>query len=486
MKMLKSFKTTITMVMLLTAGLVSACEKETAKDATEEGGKQVDLALHGLNIINVADGTILKDHSIMIDDGKIVGIVSATKRDGILAKNHQAHSGAYAIPALWDMHVHFRGGPELVKSNEGFLKQFVGFGITGVRDAGGDMPMEVLKWRSEIIAGTRVGPEIYTSLQKLDGLKAGWPGSIPLETEADIEPALDKLVGDGADFIKVYTSTLDNNLFLPTVRATEARGLQVGGHVPFAIPMRDVVDAGYDHIEHAMYLHKAASPRDKELSDAAFADRAAGRGMFEKLINSFDKDHAMAEFAYMAAQGTAVTPTLYVDHLLRYLDTNDHTDDLWLGEIPADIADTYKGRVAGAMRRDAARIAADHARIAETMSLVPMAAEAGMTILTGSDTGAFNSYVYPGDSLHQEMRIMVEAGLTPLKALQGATITGAKFMGLDDVRGTIEVGKIADILILSHNPLDDINNTRTFKALIDGGTSYNAGALARLRNMVEQ
>lgn len=444
-----------------------------------------DLALHGVNIVNVGDGTIMENQSIVIKDGKIINILSSDDSEKVLSKEHQGHVGVYVIPALWDMHVHFRGGLELVKSNEGFLNQFVGFGITGVRDAGGDMPAEVLKWRSEIADGKRIGPKIYTSLQKLDGPKATWAGSIPLSSEADIEPALDKLVGDGADFIKVYTSTLDNSLFLPTVRATAARGIQVGGHVPFAIPLRDVVDAGYDHIEHAMYLHKAGSPLDKELSNAAMADPAAGRGMFGKLIESFDKDHALTEFKYMASKGTAITPTLYVDHLLRYLDTDDHKADAWLAEIPMDIQDTYKGRVAGAERRDEARIAADHARITETMSLVPLAAEAGMTILTGSDTGAYNSYVYPGDSLHQEMRILVESGLSPLKAIQGATITGAKFMGIDADYGSIAVGKAADILLLSGNPLEDINNTRAFKGLVQNGKFTDASTMASLRKITQ-
>ena len=441
---------------------------------------KADYAMTGVTIIDVRDGSLHPNQTIFVDDGVITTIEPTSDTPSHDAKTFIDHTGKFAIPALWDMHVHFRG-EGLERENELFLSHFTGFGITGVRDAAGDLPEAVTKWRDEVNAGSRKGPRIFTSLQKLDGPNAAWPGSIALETPEDIVPARNTLKAGNPDFIKVYDSRLNHELYLLTLKAIENNGFKSAAHMPFAVAFRDAVNAGLDSIEHALYLHKAASPEDGDAA-AALVRGERGNGVVGRLLGSYDETYFKETLNLMKNKGMAVTATLYVDHLLRFFDENDHATDARLSIIPEGIIKTYEGRITRAKARSAERIEADHTRMNATLSLMPMVAESGVMILAGSDTGAFNSYVYPGDSLHQEMQLMVEAGVPALTALQAATVNGAKWLGQSGKHGTLEVGKVADILILSANPLVDINNTRAIEGMLQGGFYYTGEGLEALRN----
>lgn len=450
--------------------------------------QEVDLAIVDVATIDVATGAVTPDRAILVDDGRIVGIRAADDLDGVVASRSLSYPGAFAIPGLMDMHIHLRGGDALEAENEALLAQYLGHGITVVRDAAGDLPEAVARWREEIAAGERVGPTIFTALRKIDGADATWAGSIPVEAEGDIAPALDRLTGDGADFIKIYDSRLDPGLYLATLRAAGARGLRTAAHLPFAVAFDDMLDAGLSSLEHAMYLHKAASPLDGEISAAILEARQGGErsgigDVFGRLIASEDEAHARAMFRRMAETGTALTPTLYIDRLLRFLDVEPHDDDPGLAEVPPGIRASYARRVEAAMRRSPEAAIRDHARMAATIRLTGMAAEEGVVILAGSDSGASNSHVYAGDSLHRELALLVEAGLSPLAALRAATLDGARWLGADDRFGTLEPGKAADILILAGNPLDDIANTRTALALVRAGVVHDRDRLAALRTL---
>lgn len=450
-----------------------------------EGGdnpeaQAIDLALTNVDVIDVTNGGIAEDSTILIDDGSIVAIMPSGSSELYTAAQTIDQTGKFAVPGLWDMHVHLRGGEGLAAENAVFLSHFQGFGITAVRDAAGDLPEDVANWKRQIETGAMTGPRIFTSLRKIDGPSPTWEGSIAVDQLADIEPVLDQLAAAGPDFIKVYTSTLKPELYIPLLQAIEARGLQSAAHLPFAVPFRDAVRAGLDSVEHALYLHKAASVEDEAISAELLAGTAAGN-IFGRLLDSYDENHFRETLAIMKEQGTALTPTLYVDHLLRFLDQNDYSQDERLALMSPAFLATYQRRIDAAARRTADRIAADHQRMTTTLSLMPAVSQAGVTILAGSDTGAYNSYVYPGDSLHHEMRLLQEAGLSPLAVLQAATISAARFMEKDDMFGSIAAGKAADILLLDENPLDNINHTRAIHGLVRGGTYFDTTMLSRLR-----
>lgn len=450
-----------------------------------------DLAIVGVNLLDVETGEIRPDRVILVEDGRIKAIQQREAGTTPEAKRRVEHEGAFALPGLWDMHVHFRGGEALREENEAFLDRYLGYGITGVRDAGGDLADAVARWRSEIATGGRRGPVIFTPLLKLDGKGGRWPGSIAVESPRDIAMALEGLEAGGADYIKIYDSTIDPGLYLETLRRAEARDLLTSAHLPFSVPFAEAIDAGLDSIEHALYLHKAASPRDQEISmqirqARESGDRSGLGNPFERLMDTEDLEHARTVISQMAEAGMALTPTLYIDRLLRFLDEDPHTQDPELAHIPQAIRETYRGRIESAAARTAEQIASDHERVARTMALAELAHDAGVRILAGSDAGAYNSYVYPGDSLHRELALLVKAGLTPLEALQAATINGAAFLGVDDEYGTLSVGKAADILILKADPTADIANTRAVAGLVRAGRYLSGTRLEALKTRMPE
>ena len=157
--------------LLAAVAIVVAC-------STEHAPPPASLALTGVSVIDVVTGTVTRDQTILVDGAVIRSVTFAADAAAGIGPGTVVvdHSGRYAIPGLWDMHVHFRTGPtpewpraQLVAENRALLPQLVGFGITGVRDAGGDLPEEVLAWRAEIAKGTLVGPRIFTALRKIDG-----------------------------------------------------------------------------------------------------------------------------------------------------------------------------------------------------------------------------------------------------------------------------------------------------------------------------
>jgi len=448
-----------------------------------------DLAIVGVNVIDVETGEITPDRIILVDDGRIAAIKARDSEREVEAERRVVHDGAFALPGLWDMHVHFRGGEGLLDENEVLLTRYLGYGITGVRDAGGDLADIVARWRTQISAGERRGPAIFTPLLKLDGKGGRWPGTIPIERREDIDMALDRLETGKADYIKIYDSAIAPGLYLETLRRAEARNLTTSAHLPFSVPFSDAIAAGLDSLEHALYLHKAASPLDSEISAQIrqaqkTGDRSALGNPFERLLASEDLNHARRMFTRMAEEGTALTPTLYIDRLLRFLDENPHTQDPELDDIPPAIQETYSRRVESAAARTPEQIAFDHQRVTRTMALAALAHDAGVRILAGSDAGAYNSYVYPGDSLHRELALLVEAGLTPLQALQAATINGATFLGVEQDYGTLHPDKAADILLLKADPIADIANTRSIAGLVRAGRYFSEDHLAALRTLV--
>lgn len=440
----------------------------------------VDLAINNVNVIDVLTGEVTHNQTILIKGDKIANIIDSSDFDVVSARTTMDQSGGYAIPGLWDMHIHLRG-QGLASENREMLNHYLGYGITAVRDAAGDLPEDVIKWRRDINSGHMVGPKIFTSLQKLDGVDASWAGSIPVTTLDEIGPAIEELIPSDPDFYKIYTSRLDSKLFLPMVRAIREKGYKVTAHLPLDIAFDDAIEAGLSGIEHAMYLHKAASINDNALSKAL--REGAGRRGFTPFIETFDRDHALKTFRKMAKSGMAITPTLYVDYLLSFLDENDHKGDVELLNIPLNFQQTYEGRVNRAAQKTAENWESDHARMKETMSLTPLLEEAGVLVLAGSDSGAFNSYTYPGDSLHQELRLLVESGMSTLGALQAATINGAKWLEVESQFGSLEVGKAADILILGSNPLEDINATREAVGLIRAGQYISTEQLQEYKTL---
>lgn len=181
--------------------------------------------------------------------------------------------GKYLIPGLWDMHVHFGGGPALIEENKALLPLYIAHGITTVRDCSGDLPEQVLQWRGEIAKGTLFGPRLLSSGAKIEGIKPVWKGTIEVGSEADADKAITRLQHDKVDFVKITDSTLKPELFLYSASAARKAGFKASGHIPMALTVEQAVDAGLASIEHLDYAFKAGSKDEAQIA----ADFGAGR-----------------------------------------------------------------------------------------------------------------------------------------------------------------------------------------------------------------
>jgi imidazolonepropionase-like amidohydrolase len=470
-----------TTALCIALGLLDSAQ---AFDAVDDGRT---WAVVGVAVIDVETGAVRPEQTIVVRHGTIEWIGPAAAADLQAGTLVVEERGRYAVPGLWDMHVHLRGGPSLEAANERWLRQYLGFGITTVRDAGGDSPDAVRRFKQAVARGELYGPRIFTALSKIDGPEGAWTGSIPVASPADVAAALDRLQAAGADFIKVYDGSIDRQLYLEVLAETERRGLRTAAHVPLSVPFEDAIAAGLDSVEHAFHLLKAANP----------ADRAASRhfeqeGIPEDFEPYFvavavlgehaDERQARRVFREMAERGTALTPTLYIRRAWNRVTRLDAgADDPRYEAVPPAIRETYAFGLEVFVYRTAHERASDRRLEKWSRRFTKLAAEEGVTILAGSDTGADNPLVYPGDSLHHELEALVDAGLTPLRALQAATIEPARWFGKTDELGTLTEGKAADFLILDANPLENIDNTRAIVAVVQQGVFFDADELAALR-----
>lgn len=425
--------------------------------------EEVDLLLLHVNVIDVASGTITEDQLVAIKGDTIAAVVSSDNADNYTAKETIDATDQFVMPGLWDNHVHFRGGDSLISENEVFLKMFLDFGITTVRDAGGDITPAVIDWRKKIAAGTMAGPTIFTSGPKLDGSKPAWAGSIKIDSVNDITPALDSLQSIGTDYVKLYDGNLTKEMFYEIIKAAESRGLKTTGHMPMSGDINTAIDLGLDGSEHLYYILKACSPLADSLTELGL-----GYAMMSTILETYDPKLAATVFKKLADNKVTVTPTLYIMKVLAELADTDHSTDSLLSKMGDGIIATYQRRIEGAKRAKASGNTSRYEMRELVKTIMRPMYDAGVNIVAGSDCGASNSHVYPGESLIGELRQMVVMGLTPQEALTTSVINGPKFFDLDNY-GSVEKGKVADLLVLNANPLEDIDNLLEKAFVLKGG-----------------
>lgn len=438
-----------------------------------------DTVLQRGNVIHLEDGTI-SQQDIYIQEGRITKMESSVPSQNYEATNIVDASDKFILPGFWDNHVHFRGGDSLIEANKSFLGLFIANGITTVRDAGGDLTTAVMSWKNDIKEGNLVGPTIYTSGPKIDGSGATWAGSLEVESEEDIKKALDSLEAIPTDFVKIYDSRISGENYLNTIRAAEQRGLITSGHMPFTVTLEETLKAGIDAIEHLYYIMKGCSSNEIEITQKLKNGDIGFWDAMPLLRVSYNDSVAQNTFENLKQENVYVVPTLHIGHTLSYLDEVDHTSDNYLKYMSPGIQKTYEGRIQRA--QNASEKATQDRKNLDTFfqKLALALNEHGVSILAGSDSGAFNSYTYPGISLHKEMEALVKTGISPLNAIKASAYNGAKFLKQEKDYGTLATGKVADIVILNQNPLDNIQNTQDIFLVIKQGELHTKELLDNL------
>lgn len=446
--------------------------------AAPVAAQRADAIMRHVTVIDVEQGRARADQAVAWRNDTIVAVGADAK----IAKRWRAVAvidgkGRYLIPGLWDMHVHFGGGPDLVEENKALLPLYIAHGITTIRDCSGDLPDQVLAWRDAIARGTLFGPRLLTSGAKLEGIKPIWKGTIEVGSRADVDAAIAHEQKVGVDFVKITDSTLDPKLFLYAVSRARAAGLRVSGHIPMQDTVGQAVDAGISSIEHLDYAYKAGV-KDEAAIAADFAAGRIDRAEANRRIDTgFDPATAMAAYRRLAAKNVFVTPTLNISNITAHLDETTHANDPYLAYIGPRLRKTYDWRVQRAANATPDEIDARHAHFDRVAAILPMLHKAGVTIMAGTDAGFLNSYDYPGVGLHDELALYVRYGLTPSQALASATRAGPAWFGKLQRYGEIAPGKAADLVLLDRNPLQSIAATRAIRMVVLRGHSYNRTAL---------
>jgi imidazolonepropionase-like amidohydrolase len=449
--------------------------------SSAHAAEQADLLIRGAGIVDVAHGRVLLHQSVAVRGNNIV----AVGPDHSIARRFDARqsvdaSGKFVMPGLWDMHVHFGGGQELIGENKALLPVYVAYGVTAVRDCAADISTSVIEWREEVAKGSLLGPTIFTSGPKLEGYKPIWKGTLEVGTPAEVNAALDKLQAMKVDFVKITDNTLKPDIFLYALKEAKRRGMRTSAHTPYALTIEQAVDTGLNSIEHIDYLIKAGSPREKQVGALYAAGKISYGDATNAFVDSFDPAYAIHQYRALAAKGVFVTPTLNMGRILANLDREDHSKDPGLAYIGPGLRKTYDWRIERAAKATPEQVAARHKEYDLSARVLPMLVEAGIPILAGTDAGYLNSFNYPGEGLHEELERYVEAGLTPQQALASAILTGPRFLGHSDRYGSVTAGKAADLLVLDANPLKSVAATRGINAVVLHGRLLDRAALDKL------
>lgn len=438
-------------------------------EATFSQQKNVDLIINHINIVDVVQNKIIQNQSIVVIKDRITAIGT----DESIKRKYKSTliingTGKYIMPSLWDMHVHF-GGDTLIGENKLLLPLYTAMGISHVRDCAGDISDSVIAWKNAIAANKLEGPSIFTSGPKLEGIKSIWPGDLEIGNEQELNKALDSLVKLKVDFVKITDNTLEPNLFLKSIVAARKRGWKVTGHIPATMTVSTYVNAGLSAIEHIGYLQRVASDKEDSITQLRASGKITNKEAAVLYLNTFNKEVAVQKFKQLAANGTAVVPTINGSFKTTYLDQYDFTKDEYLKYLGPAFKRTYGWRVNRAAGDNAEAIQFRHANFEAAASLLPILYKSGVTILAGTDAGFLNSYNYPGLGMHEELAIMVKYGLTPQEALSCSIINGPAFFGLQNDYGTVAINKKADLLILNANPLVQIENTKQIFGFVRKG-----------------
>lgn len=384
------------------------------------------------------------DTTIVVREGRIAAVGPSSETTVPPAARVIDGGGLFVIPGLWDMHVHAlweRGVPET------FLPLFVVHGITGVRDMGGTLGV-LAEARRALAAGEIVGPRLVAAGMIVDGPEPVHAEvSLAVETREDGRRAVQTLAAAGVDFVKVYT-LLPAAGFEGVLAAAAERSLPVAGHVPASVGPIEAAAAGMASVEHGMSeLGGFCGPDEPAACEPIFA--AFRRyGTYQVPVLAIERKWSKEEMAG--------------DPRLRYLPRV--VLDYWFdGRLPIPSATTgVPGR----------------AELPEEIWLTGALHEADLSILAGTDAGV--PFSLPGWSLHDELELLVAAGLTPVEALTAATRGPAELLGRTADLGTVEAGKRADLVLLRADPLQEIRHTREIEAVVLDGELLDRAALDRL------
>ena len=402
-------------VLVSAVAVVALAVLVLATGSCENKIKYTDLVFRNVNLISMTGEEVTPNCSVYVAGGKIRAVGKLEELNAPASVTMIDASGKYLVPGLVDAHVHFSYPEEAAL--------FIANGVTLARNMDGHPPH--LEYRERIRRKELLGPELYTTGPIIDG--PNQKGHLVLDDPAKVPAAIKKMKDDGYDAIKVFDGVAPD-VYAAMLSTAQGLNLPVYGHVPNAVGLEPAILAGQQSIEHLLGYVYEDPPVD---------------------VN--------ADLVELTVQSDVWNcPTLLAIKNTWEKETLTETGLPELKYVPADKIKSWKAQTG--MMRDPG--------IAK--NLLKDLSDHDARIVAGTDSGWL--YEVAGFSLHEELELMQEAGLTPYQILVTTTVNPARMLGLENRLGTIEPGKDADLVLLDKNPLEEVRNTRAISGVMAKGT----------------
>jgi imidazolonepropionase-like amidohydrolase len=429
------------------------------------------LLITNVTVIDTRFGGLRGDLTVVVDGTRIARVENSELVKPPPGAQVVDGTGKFLIPGLWDMHIHTFFGDWVPGGREATLPLFIANGVTGVRDMGSDLE-PILAAREDVAKGRLLGPRLIVSGPMLDGPKSQFPSSISITTPEDGRKAVAMLAGRGVDFIKIQ-SYVPRDAYFAIADECRQRGIVFAGHVPDKIRASEASNAGQKSFEHLIGIFEGSSTAEE-----AFLEGKKGPARF---LETYAPKKEAALAVLLAKNRTWQGPTLFWERGQWLVDTVDVAKDPDARYAPPHWRDkswpTFKAGILKDLATDPLPVRRKF--VEHELGIVKRLQLAAIPFLAGTDTPA-GVDVVPGFSLHRELERFVAAGFTPFEALQTATLNPAVFLEKRGDFGTVEKGRIADLVLLDANPLKDIRNARKIRAVVANGRYFSREQLDRI------
>ena len=448
--------------------------------------------IENISIIDPNDG-LKENKTVIIKSNKIHQIFDSSKTK--LSKKNIIYNGEnkFLIPGLWDAHVHFAFDESLAESMSDL---FLAYGVTSVRDTGGEIDF-VNKFKYESVINPDTHPRIMVAGPLIDGEYNVYDGSsdqypplsIQTISEKDLLKKVFSLIKKNVDFLKAY-EMLTPNQFKTLTHIAKESNLKLTGHVPLSMDVISASNMGLNSMEHFRNFELSVSKKSDELLSARksllknFKKFSGGklRSSIHSLqrmdaINSIDSVKLNQVINVLVKNQTWQIPTLF---LYRTFANKTFKLNSWIenfDSFPFEVREKWIDKIS----KIDDKVNKDRQGFSDwALGIVNLMNRKGVEFMAGTDAPIF--FLIPGLSLHDEIAMLSEGGLSNLEAIKSATYNPSKYFGMENELGSIKVGQIADLLILKKNPLENIRNTKEIETVIKNGNILNRKYLDSLLN----
>jgi hypothetical protein len=399
------------------------------------------LAIEDVNVVDIPVSAVRAHMTVIVEGGRITGLGPAASTPPPKDAKVVSGQNRFLIPGLWDMDVHL-----WYKENQ--LPVFVAFGVTGVQDTGSDFD-RVSAWRKAIENGEAIGPRVVTSGPPVADRESG-DHRLPVliaHTPAEARRAFDRLWDLDTDFIEVQPE-LTRDAYFALAELARHWNMPLAGPIPSSVSSAEAMEARQRNVEDLFGVARGVSTEPE----------------------------AFAFFERCAVYGMRLSPALTLWQRMAHVDDQKLKSDPRLKYVPGAIRKAWADE-------DSSEPGVSQAQLDGAYRLVELMKRTKVEVLAGTHTG--DPYTIPGATLHDELEQLVTAGLTPGQALQSATLAPARFFGWDQEMGSVEKGKVADLVLLGANPLENIRNTGKIAGVFTRGKYYSRKDLDAILRAVQ-